>query len=79
MWRGAECALSVDAAAYEPLLGALSVNAIVCESNELVSALGSALLWKCGSDVGYLVSAIGLSLFTLQIDVSRFLYWFDEA
>ena len=60
MWRGAERSLSVDAAAYEPLLGALSVNAIVCESIELVSALGSAIPQKCGSDADYLVSAIGL-------------------
>ena len=41
--------LSINAAAYDPVLGTLSVNATVCKSMELVAALGSALLRKSGA------------------------------
>ena len=37
MWRDAVRSLSVDAAAYEPVLGALFINATVCEYLDLVA------------------------------------------
>ena len=64
MWRDAVRSLSVDAAAYESVLGALPINATMCEYMKLVAVVGSTLLRKCGGDVGYLVSAVGLSFFT---------------
>ena len=51
MWRDAVSSFSVDAAAYDPVLITLSVKATVCMSLELVDALGSALLRRCGGDV----------------------------
>ena len=64
MWRDAVDSLSVDAAAYDSVLGALSINATVCEYMKLlVAVLGSALLRKCGGDVTYLVSAVGPPFF----------------
>ena len=59
MWRDAVRSSSVDAAAYKPVLGALSINATVCEYMELVAVLGSAMLRKCGGNVAHLVLAVG--------------------
>ena len=59
MWREAVRSLSVDAAAYDFVLGALSINATVCEYEEVVAVLDSALLRKCGGDLACLVSAVG--------------------
>ena len=55
--------MSIDATAYDSVLGALSINTTACEYVELVAALGSALLRKCGGDVAYLVSAVGSPFF----------------
>ena len=63
MWRDAARSLSVDAAEYEPALGALSINATVCKYMELVAVLDSSLLRKYGGDVAFLVSAVGLPFF----------------
>ena len=46
MWRDALCLLSINVAAYGPVLVAMSINATVCECMELVAVLGSALLRK---------------------------------
>ena len=78
IWRDTVRLLSVNAAAYEPVLGALSVNATVCESMGLVAALGSALQRKCGGDVVYLVSVVGSFFFTPYIDVTRVRHWFGK-
>ena len=78
IWRDTVRLLSVNAAAYEPVLGALSVNATVCESMGLVAALDSALQRKCGGDVVYLVSVVGSCFFTPYIDVTRVRYWFGK-
>ena len=67
MGRDAVRSLFVDAAAYEPELGALSVNDIVYESLELVTVLDSTLLRKCRGDIAYFVSAVGSSFFTPRI------------
>ena len=61
------------------MLGALSINATVCEYMELVAVLGSALLRKCGGDVIYLVSAVGSPFFIPHIDVARVRHWFGEV
>ena len=61
------------------LLGALSVNANMWESIELVPALGSALLRKCGSRATYLKSAVGPTFFTPHIDVACARHWFGEV
>ena len=58
MWRDVVRSLPVDDAVYEPILCALSINAIVCKYMELVAVLGSALLQKCRGDVANLVSAV---------------------
>ena len=78
IWRDAVHFLSVDAAAHEPVRGALSVNATVCESMELVAASGLALVRKCGGAFAYLVSAVGSSFCTPKIDVARVRHCFDE-
>ena len=70
MWHDAVRSLSVDAAAYDAVLDALSINATVCEYMELVAVLGSALLRKCTGNVAYLVSAVGSPLFTPHTDVA---------
>ena len=70
MWRNAVRSLSVDAAAYDPVLGALFINATVCEYMEQVPVLGSTLLRKCGGDVAYLVSAVESTFFTPFIDAA---------
>ena len=41
IWRDAVRSLSVDAAAYDSVLGALSINATVCDVAYLVSGVGS--------------------------------------
>ena len=64
---------------YEPVLGALSVNATVCESMELGAAVGSNLLRKPGGNVAYFVSAVGSSFFTPHIDVAHVRHWFGEV
>ena len=74
MWRGAVRSLSVDAAAYEPVLGSLSGNTTMFEHMQLVAAIGYALLRKCGGDVAYLISAVGSFIFTPGIDVARVRY-----
>ena len=71
--------MSVDAAAYDYVLSALSINATACEYMKVVTVLGSALLRKCGSDVAYLVSAVGSPFFTPHIDVARVRHWFGEV
>ena len=76
IWRDAVRSFSVDAAAYEPVLGALSVNATVCEYVELAGVLVSTMLRKYGCDVAYLVSAIGSPLFMPHIGVARVRHWF---
>ena len=63
IWRDAVRSLPVDAAAYDSVLGTLSINATVCDYMELVAVLGSALVRKCGGNAAYLVSAVGSPLF----------------
>ena len=70
--------LCINADAYEPVLGALSVNATMSESMYIVAASDSALLWKCGGAVTCLVSAVWSSFCTPYIDVARARYWFVE-
>ena len=79
MWRDAVRSLSVDAAAYDSVLGALSINATACKFVELVAVLGSTLLQKCEGGVAYLVSAVGSSFVTPHIDVARVRHWFGEV
>ena len=63
MWRNTVRLLFVNVAVFKPVLGALSANDTVCESMELVAALGSALLQKCGGDVAHLAPAVGSSFY----------------
>ena len=79
MWRDGVRSLPVDAAAYGHVLGALSINATVCECMELVSVLVSTLQRKCGDDVGYLGSTVGSPFFTQDIDVARVRHWFGDS
>ena len=78
-WRDAVSPLFVDAVAYWPVLGALSVNATVCESMEVVAALGSGLLRKCRENVAYLASGVGTFYVTSHIGVARVRHWFGEV
>ena len=79
MWRNAARSFSVEVAAYEPVLGALSINATMCEPMELFAAVRSPLLQRCEGEVAYLVSAVGLSFGTLHIDGAHVRYWFGEV
>ena len=79
MWRNASRLFSVEVAAYEPILGALSINATMCEPMELFAAVRSALLQRCEGEVAYLVSAVGLSFGTLHVDGAHVRYWFGEV
>ena len=51
-------------------IGALSVNATVSDSMELVAVLGPVLLQKCGGDVAYLILVVGSSFCTQHIDMA---------
>ena len=79
MWRDAARSFSVEDAAYESVLGALSINATMCEPMELFAAVRSAFLQRCEGEVAYLVSAVGLSFGTPYIDGARVRYWFGEV
>ena len=79
MWRNAARSFSVEDAAYEPVLGALSINATMCEPMALFAAVRSALLQQCEGEVACLVSAVGLSFGTPHIDGARVRYWFGEV
>lgn len=70
-WRDAIRSLTVDAAAYESVLGALSIEATVWEYMEIAAALGSTLLQKCGDDLAYVVSAVGSRVCTPHVNVTR--------
>ena len=47
MWHDVVRYLPVDATAHEPVLGALSINAIMCKYMEIVADFGFALLRIC--------------------------------
>ena len=79
MWRNAARSFSVEDAAYEPVLGALSINATMCEPMALFAAVRSSLLQRCEGEVACLVSAVGLSFGTPHIDGARVRYWFGEV
>ena len=79
MWRNAARSISVEDAAYESVLGALSINATMCEPMALFAAVRSALLQRCEGEVAHLVSAVGLSFATPHIDEARVRYWFGEV
>ena len=69
MWCNAARSFSVEDAAYEPVLGALSINATtMSEPMALFAAVRSALLQRCEGEVAYLVSVVGLSFVTPHID-----------
>ena len=80
MWRDAVRSLFIDAAAYGPVLGALSINnSTVCEYMELITVVGSAMPRKCRGDVACFVSAVSSPFFTPHIDVARLRHWFGEV
>ena len=79
MWRNAARSFSVEDAAYEPVLGALSINATMCEPMALFAAVRPALLQRCEGEVAYFVSTVGLSFGTPHIDGARVRYWFGEV
>ena len=79
MWRNAARSFSVEDAAYESVLGALSINATMCEPLALFAAVRSALQQRCEGEVAYLVSTVGSSFGTPHIDGARVRYWFGEV
>ena len=79
MWRNAARSFSVEVAAYEPVLGVLSINATMCEPMELFAAVRSALLQRCEGEVAYFVSTVGLSFGTPHIDGAHVRYLFGEV
>ena len=79
MWRNAARSFSVEDAAYESVLGALSINATMCEPMELFAAVRPALLQRCEGEVAYLESTAGLYFGTPHIDGAHVRYWFGEV
>ena len=70
--------MSVDAAAYDPILGTLSINATVWEYMELVADYAPPC---CGSveAMSYLASVVGSPIFRPHINVARARHWFREV
>ena len=76
MWRNATRSFFVEDAAYEPVPGALFINATMCEPMELFAA---ALLQRCEGEVAYLASTVGLSFVTPHNDEACVRYWFGDV